>query len=899
MFRYVKEGALALMPSSLLESIRLVSEDDFLSTHATNKQQRPPAHRRNKDSRSLASRAVARGLRATHQSSSTEAVLLQHSDDSELSPQQYGVPDPSKPSLDFPYEILMHIFQYLPASDLFSVVAVNRLWRQIAFLETKQIDISECFPLDCLGLEDQTYSDFDFVYNLFSMFPLISCLIVKDRYMRDRDMRVVTAGILAGKMAFTKATGPAVGSEAYRSAQHAIAERRRRQRGEDNEQPSEKGTFEWIDTSSITSPVIARPTAKLMLGTIQEELRGFSRSVGGYVLTPRTWKTLRKKILERLEHNLEQKEIQEYLWVLENGFDPETFCPSTAASLLSSSTSAVAAESKRHPLVPMTHYRFLDCCFAKDWGASMDNNKLPMIGLAAVISGQGLVVDMEGSYGAPSKSINVVLGFCFGPGCVISLDLNFRHTHMELEHVTAMLSGNPVLYKIDIVDSPAYHDLLRLPALRGLGDIMERMQEACLDLDETALEASLRQARLLLLDLEKAIELEERNQEKKDASTQIDPGSSTEDPAIPGPYTIGISSQPTNDPDAPIKSLSRQLEFPLHVLETDKIRTAKVLLKGVLHHGIVGLVNTRHRRFGQSLLHTLAWRKSYAPLVAHAMRSSMSKKTVCLPTPPPHEPQHQGLDPATESLFASSYPPSTMPSISGPGFPSSLPSALHGSVTDAAQGSSLSRMGDKPPATSSRLSSLISVSALPAALSSALSFRRLSLPSTLWIPEDSEDVGYGGGSLPTPDQEGDYCYMEEEGDPYGDDDEDDLDKDDDSDLGLEITGTEDVSTTSGEEELLAVSAPPSPSPSPSPSPPSNTASLAQAPVVLIPEQHPAAIALRMAKILLQLEADPNVYNQDGRSAVLCASYMGFQPMEALLIEHGGYMKELVRIRESM
>jgi hypothetical protein len=793
----------------------------------------------------------------------------------------------------------MHIFQYLPASDLFSVVAVNRNWRQIAFLETKQIDISECFPMDCLGLEDQAYSDFDFVYNLFSMFPLISCLIVRDRYMRDRDMRVVTAGILAGKMAFTKTTGPAVGSEAYRSAQHAIAERRRRQRGEGDEQPSEKGngksTLDLTPYFTTSTVVAARPTAKLMLGTIQEELRGFSRSVGGYVLTPRTWKTLRKKILERLEHNLEQKEIQEYLWVLENGFDSETFCPSTAASLLSSSTSAVAAESKRHPLVPMTHYRFLDCCFAKDWGASMDNNKLPMIGLAAVISGQGLVVDMEGSYGAPSKSIKVVLGFCFGPGCVISLDLNFRHTHMELEHVTAMLSGNPVLYKIDIVDSPAYHDLIRLPALRGLGDIMERMQEACLDLDETGLETSLCQARLLLLDLEKAIELEERNQDKKDASTQMDPGSSTEDSAIPGPYTIGISSQPMNDPDAPINSLSRQLEFPLHVLETDKIRTAKVLLKGVLHHGIVGLVNTRHRGYGQSLLHTLAWRKSYAPLVAHAMRSSMSKTPVCLPTPPPHEPQHQGFDPATESLFASSYPPSTMPLISGPGFPSSLPSALHGSVTDASQ-CSLSGVGDNPPATSSRLSSLISVSALPAALSSALSFRRLSLPSTFWIPEDSEDVGYGGGSLPTPDQEeDDYHYMEEEGDPYGDDDEDDLGEDDDSDLGLEITETEDVSTVSDEEELLAVSTPPSPSPSPS----SNTASLAQAPVVLIPEQHPAAIALRMAKTLLQLEADPNVYNQDGRSAVLCASYMGFQPMEALLIEHGGYMKELVRIRESM
>lgn len=70
MLRYVKEGALDLLaltlPSSLLESVRLVSKDDFLETHVTNRQPLPRAHRRNKlDSSSLASRAVARNLRLT------------------------------------------------------------------------------------------------------------------------------------------------------------------------------------------------------------------------------------------------------------------------------------------------------------------------------------------------------------------------------------------------------------------------------------------------------------------------------------------------------------------------------------------------------------------------------------------------------------------------------------------------------------------------------------------------------------------------------------------------------------------------------------------------------------------------------------------------------------------
>ncbi|KAF9996682.1 hypothetical protein BGZ65_007744 [Modicella reniformis] len=59
----------------------------------------------------------------------------------------------------------MLVFQYIPALDLFSVITVNRLWCQIALPETKQINLSECLPMDCLGLEDGIYSGFDFIYN--------------------------------------------------------------------------------------------------------------------------------------------------------------------------------------------------------------------------------------------------------------------------------------------------------------------------------------------------------------------------------------------------------------------------------------------------------------------------------------------------------------------------------------------------------------------------------------------------------------------------------------------------------------------------------------------------------------------------------------------------------------
>ncbi|KAG0221365.1 hypothetical protein BGX31_009944 [Mortierella sp. GBA43] len=85
---------------------------------------------------------------------------------------------------------------------------------------------------------------------------------------------------------------------------------------------------------------------------------------------------------------------------------------------------------------------------------------------------------------------------------------------MELQHAIKLLSENRILDKIDIVDSPAYHELIRIPALRGVGYFMEQMQEACLDLEESGLEASLWKAKMLLLDIEKAIEHEEREQQE-------------------------------------------------------------------------------------------------------------------------------------------------------------------------------------------------------------------------------------------------------------------------------------------------------------------------------------------------------------------------------------------------
>ncbi|KAF9345351.1 hypothetical protein BGX26_003250 [Mortierella sp. AD094] len=851
MLKYVKEGALDLLaltlPSSILESIRQVSEDDFLSSsQASNRQQLPRMRRRNNPSASwIASRAVAPNQRKTHPTDNPSSSLL--------SPMSlhYTLSDSSKPTIQLPYEILALIFQYLPASDLFSVVAVNRLWRQIAFLETKQIDLSECFPMDCLGLENQVYSDFDFVYNLFTMFPFISGLVIKDRYMRDCDMRVVTAGILAGKMAFTEAKGPAIGTDAYRDAQQAVAIRRQQEQAQKHEinqdgSTTDLGTRPLGEVRPAQNPTTAKPVSKVMRGTIKEDLREFSRSIGTYVLIPQTRNTLRKKILDRLEQNLEQKEIQDYCWMLENEIDPSACHSLTSTSFIATASASSCSKKNTYPLVPITHYRFRDCCFANDWGAAMDVNKLPMIGLAAAISAQGLVVDLEGSYGAPSQSIKTMLGFCFGWHCVLSLDLNFRHTHMELEHVVELLSENPILYKIDIVDSPAFHDLIRLPALRDLGSIVEKMQEACLDLDERQLEESLRNAKLVLLELEKDIELEE---------------------------AAAKDERAVNDLCKPIESLSKQLVYVSGTSPAGRLRTAKVLLMGVIHHGIAGLINTRDRNTGQSLLHTLAWRRSYYSLTAISTDS--------LPTPPSQHQRLKGSETDASPFFSSSFPLSGSLSASGTSSllsthpPSNLAHRATDLIVDAI--TEPQPVSEEPrtttTTTSSGLSSLISISTLPAALSSALSFRRLSLPATLWIPMDSEDIGVGGGSLPTPDLDDDEARN-----PL-------------LDNSMEMITDVELMDGAMIEPSVAVA----------------VAAETQGGLmngksnrpVVIPEQHPVAIALRMAKTLLKMKANPNVYNKDGRSAVVCASFMGFQPMETLLIEQGGYSKELIRIRETM
>ncbi|KAF9186865.1 hypothetical protein BGZ51_001721 [Haplosporangium sp. Z 767] len=831
--------------------------------------------RRNVNSSPFASRAVAPKQRNHNVDSlsSSGTILLQNNEALSESRCQ-NLHDVSKPSIQHPYEIIALIIQHLPASDLFAVLGVNRLWRQIALLETKQVDLSECFPLDCLGLEDEEYSDFDFVYNLFSIFPLVSSLVIKDRYMRDRDLRVVTAGILAGKMAFTKATEPAVGSDLYLEAQHAIAERRHRQRSIDGN-TKDGSSVEDKENHPIAH---TKPVTKVMRGTINEDLREFSRSVGTYVLIPQTRNTLRKKILERLQHNLEQKEIQDYCWMIENGIDHTTFAssfaPSFSSSYVASSPLTKNSDTKQHTLVPMTHYRFQDCCFANDWGAVMDVNKLPMIGLAAAISGQGLVVDLEGSYGAPSKSIRTMLGFCFGAHCVISLAFNFRHTHMELEHVTELLSENPILYQLDIVDSPAYHDLIRLPALRGLDGILERMHEACLDLDEKGLEDSLQSARLVLKELEKDIACEEAEQEEKGLREKSDHKRAPQGPLETLASESSVQSfitqpPPMNDRKRPIESLSQQLSFPAKALLKDKLRTAKVLLMGVIQHNIMGLINTRDRQTGQSLLHTLAWRRSYSSLAILAMNSSLTGSSE-LPTPPSHD-QEQQTEPSIIPSLSSSFPPMGYLTNQGSGIFSSSLSSSSTQDLDRSTTMGLLNEGSETrdlPASSSTLSSLISISSLPAALSSALSFRRMSLPvSTLWIPEDSEDIGVGEGILPEPDS-------------------------DEEDEGQQLQGDR-PEIPNSDEYYEPLSSSPLSSPSPPPLLP-----LAP-PVVVIPEQHPVAISLRMAKSLLKLKANPNVYNKDGRSAVVCASYMGFQPMEALLAEHGGYSKELIRIRETM
>ncbi|KAF9318363.1 hypothetical protein BG003_011376 [Podila horticola] len=832
MLRYVKDGAMdflaSTLPQSLIESIRQVSEDDFLAHHVSHKQRQPRRPRPVVDSRNSA-KAVVAGHRNLN-----GFIKRPDLDDSET---EHTV---SGPTVQLPYEVLALIFQHLPASDLFSVLAVCRFWRQIALLETKHIDISEGFPMDCLGLGDDEYSDFDFVYNLFSIFPLISSLVIKDRYLRDRDLRVVTAGILAGKMAFTKA-GPSVESTSFLAAQKAVVAQRQRQQlqKEQNEKKTDgSSNRNNFDNGGNTSPptTTSNQPVKVMKGTIKEELRSFSDSVATYVLIPQTRNTLRKKILAQFEHNLEQKELHDTCWMLQNGIDLST-------TSTSSTWPTSASTDKIYPLVPMTHYRFQDCCFANDWGAHMDRNKLPMIGLAAAISGQGLYVDLEGSYGAPSRSIKTMIGFCFGQNCVISLNLNFRHTHMELEHVTELLSENPILFRIDIVDSPSYHELIGLLPLRGLGSIVERMHELCLDLDEQGLDASLQSARAILHELagdvaaeEAAIEAQEVTGSPPVLTTPFEPSG---EPAFP-------VRGPLNDPKKPIESLAQFLKFPRGTKAPAKIRTAKILLKGVIDYGIVGLINTRDAQSGQSLLHSLAWRRAYASFVS-AARSSSTR----LPTPPP-QPQEPSFP-----LFASSFPPSKK-QLSRTGATIAT-SSSEAALTTRGFDPSLSSVSPLPMSESSDLASPTGgqPSALSSllALTSALSFKRLSLQpvtSLFSYPEDSNGSDGLSSSAPT------AAFDQEE---------------------ARVLTTTPPSVTSGS--------------------PQSPDLLFDSPALVIPESHPVSISLRMAKSLLDLKANPNVYNKVGRSAVMCASYMGFQPMETLLIQNGGFSKELIRIRETM
>ncbi|KAF9431442.1 hypothetical protein BGZ76_000297 [Entomortierella beljakovae] len=825
MLKYVKEGALDLLaltlPSSILESIRQVSEDDFLSTQMSNRQTLPRAKRRNNTQSSwTSSRAVAPNLRSISTISSPATSCLSES---------------SCPTVQLPYEILALIFQYLPASDLFSIVAVSRHWRQIALIETKQVDLSECFPVDCLGLDNEVYSDFDFVYNLFTMFPLISSLVIKDRYMRDRDMRVVTAGILAGKMAFTEVKGSMIGTDYHHQAQLAVAAKLKQA------DPYPKIQDNNGQQTSTDTP---KPRSKILPRTLKEELHEFSRSVATYVLIPQTRKTLKKKILERFERNIEQREVLNHYWMYENSIDPSAY-----DSLVSSSPFGRVLEQNsngtRYPLVPMTHYRFSDCCFANDWGAVMDVNKLPMIGLAASISGQGLVVDLEGSYGAPSNSIKTMLAFCFGAHCVLTLDLNFRHTHMELEHVVELLSENPVLFKIDIVDSPAYRSLIQLPALRDLGSVLEQMHQACGEFDENELSECLTRAKWILLDLDKAVTAEEARLESQQPATSSEMDQSTLAP-LPvtnaAPVSFGM-----NDLSMPIQSLARQLDFVHNTSQKNKIRTAKTLLRGVIRHGITGLVNTKDQTPGQTLLHKLAWTNSYYSLLASPAADS-------LPTPPLHHQPSMNSTKSESPFFSSSLPASS--SLSTPEV-SFIATHLPTNKANITENSTIAIEEEPQTSALSGLSSLISISSL----SSALKLRRLSLPTTMWIPKDSEDIGVGGGSLPTPEpNDGDLQR------PFDDDHK----------------VVEESTTVSSNSPNIKTNEP-----------------AEKTSRIHIPENHPVAIALRMTKMLLSLDANPNVYNKDGRSAVVCASRMGFQPMESLLIGHGGYSKELIRIRETM
>ncbi|KAF9976493.1 hypothetical protein BGZ73_008497 [Actinomortierella ambigua] len=751
----------------------------------------------------------------------------------------------SRGVLDLPYEVLAHILSFLPASDLLSALSVCRQWRQIALLETRQVDISECFPPDCLGLELE-YSDFEFVVHLFSTFPLISTIVIKERYLRDRDLRVVTAGILAGKMAFTHWNPHFAELERQYQLQHAPPTstlQGEQGSGDEPHQCSAPGA-----TCTATTPCSTRIVPKIMRGSIKEELLRFSRSVATYVLVPQTRNTLRKKILAQLQANLEQKHQQDYWW--------------------------------------------MDCCFANDWGANMDLNKLPMIGLAAAISNQGLFVDLDGSYGAPSKSVKTMLGFCFGPNCVISLAFGFRHTHMELEHVTEMISENSILYRMDIVNAPAYQDLIALPALRGLGRLQAEMQRCCLELDEHGLHHHLQEAgtvfNKLSKDLAQAEEIMQGDQE----------GHVDEEQRIRGAKVYGGSGVTNNFVD-PIEALAAQLVFPPSVKDKDKYRTAKVLLRGVISEGLKGLLSTRDKSTGQALLHTLAWRRHYSSTMAQLESQEPQTRRQSRKKRP------NGSKPGTATRSTS------MDSIFPSGQAQRRPSSTehHGQAQPPAPQSLEPTQQPRPIAVPARESGFLSTSppslaslraALPAALSFPLTLRRRSLP-LVWFgsspprwstshgtdTEDSSD-GDAESSDSESDQDGETEVERGEAgdgnmlnDPtYHQGNHDDEDED-------EGDGDENDHDHDGEEAadrlLLGI--------------PWSREERRQ--LARLDHHHPIMVALRMAKVLLDEGADPNVFNNDGRPAAVCASFMGFQPMETLLVRHGGVLKELTRIRETM
>jgi hypothetical protein len=438
--------------------------------------------------------------------------------------------------------------------------------------------------------------------------------------------------------------------------------------------------------------------------------------------------------------------------------------------------------------------------------------------------------------------------------------------------------------------------------------MMEQMQRLCLDLDEHELEMVLQQVSVLLRALDKDIDLEEaeRAANKTEPVTEPIPTNATNTVANeaslePAPVLLMAQRRPMNDPRQPVESLTQQLSFAENASPADKLRTAKVLLKGVIYHGISGLINTRDRQSGQALLHTLAWRRSYSVLASLATQPAGSTApTTYSPKPPASNEQlvtSQFASSPSLSMFANKgyfwNQGSRLLSSSAPSS-STLSENSHDTALTCAGSSGAASVvlptipfSLKPSApalapapTQSGLSSLINISSLPAALSSALSFRRMSLPvSTLWIPGDSEDIGFGEGTQPEPDYDD-----EEERDDSGVD----MSRGS-SPEGLGNQSSDDYSNNGA--VSTNITSTPTAALATSTEPPKN--------MWVIPEQHPVAISLRMARMLLELKANPNVYNKDGRSAVICASYMGFQPMEALLIEQGGYSKELIRIRETM